>query len=61
MEAAGHLTEVPAKSMYSGVISFRGISVGRTRYQEVRKRVEVRIRENDLVRQWGVVWSTNPR
>ena len=35
--------------------------VGRTRYQEVRKRVEVRIRENDLVRQWGVVWSTNPR
>ena len=37
------------------------LSVGRTRYQEVRKRVEVRIRENDLVRQWGVVWSTNPR
>ena len=35
--------------------------VGRTRYQEVRKRVEMRIRENDLVRQWGVVWSTNPR
>ena len=34
--------------------------VGGTRYQEVRKCVEVKIRGNNLVHQWGVVWSTNP-
>ena len=32
-----------------------------TRYQEVQKCVEVKIQGNDLVRQWGVDWSANPR
>ena len=31
-----------------------------TRYQEVQKCVEVKIRWNDLVCQWGVDWSANP-
>ena len=31
-----------------------------TRYQEVQKCVEVKIRGNDLVHQWGVDWSANP-
>ena len=43
-----------------GVSNVGTYRVGRTRYQEVQKRVEVKIRENDLVRQWGVVWSTSP-
>ena len=34
--------------------------VGRTRYQEVQKCVEVKIRENDFVCQWGVGRSASP-
>ena len=35
--------------------------VGGTRYQEVQKSIEVKIRGNDLIHQWGAVWSANPR
>ena len=35
--------------------------VGGARYQEAQKCVEVKIRENNLVCQWGVDWSANPR
>ena len=34
--------------------------VGRYRYQEVQKCVEVKIREKDLIHQWDVGWSANP-
>ena len=40
---------------------FDGVSVAGTRYQEVQKFVEVKIRGNNLVHQWGVDWSANPR
>ena len=34
--------------------------VGRTRYQEVQKCVEVKISENNFVPQWDVGQSANP-